>query len=258
MPVFDFGGWPQVHAAMPGLRILVTMTHPGNLDHRDELHAALVVELYDMVKDDPNAWVHKPATAAIELLLGARHLGGSRKEVLLRAHEAARRGSVAGEVLIIISQLTEHGQHGSVNKACHVLAEAGAAGKATSGGILIPFENRTSLRNNAWIPYRCVAHYWAAHNLMWNLCWHQAPGSAQPHVTWYEEASDFEKFLIMVEAFRRWGEGHIPHARHKAQVPTLVPKETWRIPPGIALPEEHLTPPPLSSWYAQYIRTYHV
>jgi hypothetical protein len=145
MPIFDFGGYPQVPAVLPGLRVLATMNYPDDLDRRAELHATLVVDLFNMAKDDSNSGLHSRTTESLEIILGARHLGGSREEVLGRAREATCRGSVAGELLIILSQLAKHAQRGSVNKACHVLAKAGGAGKATSGGMLIPFENRTAI-----------------------------------------------------------------------------------------------------------------
>jgi hypothetical protein len=255
MPTFDLGGWPQVHAVVPGFRILATMYYPVDRDLRAELHATLVATFYNTVRADPNAWTREPTMMEMYPLFHARHVGGNQIEVFQRAREVACRGSVAGEVLIIMSQLAEHEQRGSVNKACHVLAEAGAAGKATSGGVLIPFKNRTALRNHAWIPYRCVTHLWAAHNLMWNFRRSEGPGDAPPQITWYERASDFERFLVIAEAFRKWGEGHIAYPS-PTQVPTLPPDETWRLPAGMALPEKHLTPPPLESWYAQYLRTY--
>jgi hypothetical protein len=121
MPIFDLGGWPQVHALVPGLRILATMYYPVDRDGRAELHATLVATFYDAIRDDPTAWTREPTMMEVYPIFHARHVGGNQKEVFERAREVACRGSIAGEPLIIIRQMAEHGQRGSVNKACDIL-----------------------------------------------------------------------------------------------------------------------------------------
>src|SRR5215510_2169958 len=97
IPIVDLEGWPQVHATLPGFRILATMLYPHDADRHAELHATLVAAFYATIRDKPDAWTQQPTTAALEILLDARHLGGSQGAVLQRAREVACRGSVAGE-----------------------------------------------------------------------------------------------------------------------------------------------------------------
>jgi hypothetical protein len=78
MPIFDLGGWPQIHAAVPGFRSLATMYYPVDGDRRAELHATLVGTFYDTIRDDPNAWTREPTIAEMHPLFHARHFGGSR------------------------------------------------------------------------------------------------------------------------------------------------------------------------------------
>jgi hypothetical protein len=215
MLTFDLGGWPQVHAAVPGFRIQATMYYPVDGERRAELHTTLAVAFYDTARNDPNAWTREPTTMEMYPLFHARHLGGSQEEVFQRAREAACRGSVAGEALIIIRQMGEHGQAGSVNKACDILAKAGKAGRLTGSHSQIRYANSKALRAEAWVPYRGVAHLWAAHNLMWSFRWNETPDGERPSLSWYEHSSDLERFLAIAEDFRQWAEGYIPHARHK-------------------------------------------
>jgi hypothetical protein len=156
----------------------------------------------------------------------------------------ACRGSVAGEALIIIRQLAEHGQSGSVSKACDILAKAGKARKLTGGHREIRYANSKALRTEAWVPYRSVAHLWAAHNLMWSFRWNETPDGERPSLSWYEHSSDLERSLAVAEDLRQWAEGYIPRARHKEQAPILSPGETWRIPAETPLPAVCLTLPP--------------
>jgi hypothetical protein len=256
MPTFDLTGWSETHAAASGLRILATMIHPTDEDLRTELHAALIAALYDVIRDDPDAWTREPTIEVVYPLLLARHLGGSKEEVFQRARDATRRGSVAGEALIIIRQMAEHGQAGSVNKACDILARAGRAGRLTGGHVQIPFANSMSLRTQAWVPYRSVAHLWAAHNMMWSSCRNAAPDGERPPVSWYERSPDLERFLAIAEDFRRWREGYIPPARQKEQESILRPIETWRIPAEVSLPAGRLVLSPLDPYYQRLLQTY--
>ncbi len=256
MPTFDLGGWPQVHAAVAGFRIQATMLYPTDVKRREELHATMVFTFYDTIRDDPTAWDREPTSTELYPLYRARHLGGSQAEVVQRAREVARRGSVTGEALIIIRQMAQHGQDGSVNKACDILAKAGKAGRFTGGHTPIPYANSKALRAKAWVPYRSVAHLWGAHNLLWSFRWNETPDGERPRESWYKNSSDLEGFLDLAEDFRQWGEGFIPHARHKEVAPLLSPDETWRIPAETFLPKVPLTPPPLGPWYAQYLQTY--
>jgi hypothetical protein len=256
MPVLDLEGWPQVHATVPGFRILATMFYPSDANRRADLHATLVGTFYNTIRDDPHAWTREPTNTEMFPLFHARHLGGSQGEVFQRAREVAYRGSVAGEALIIIRQMAEYGQGGSVNKACDILAKAGKAGRLTGGHVQIRYANSKALRAEAWVPYRSVAHLWAAHNLMWSFRWNETPEGERPSPSWYEHSSDLERFLAIAEDFRQWAEGYIPHARHKEQAPILSPGETWHIPAETPLPKICLTPPPLGPWYEQFLQTY--
>jgi hypothetical protein len=185
-----------------------------------------------------------------------RHFGGSQAEVFQRAREVGCRGSVAGEALIIIRQMAEHGQRGSVNKACDILAKAGKAGRLTGGHMRIGFTNSKALRDKAWVPYRSVAHLWAAHNLMWSFRWNETPDGERPLMSWYEDRLDLERFLGIAEDFRQWAEAYIPHVGHQKGIPLLSPDGTWRIPTETFIQKAGLTPPPLGPWYEQYLQTY--
>src|SRR5262249_13496497 len=209
MPIFDLGGWPHVHAALPGYRILATMIYPQDDRSREELLATLVARFYAMTIDTPEAWTQPPSVAQVGLLLLARDRGGSQDDVFQGVHQVAPRGSVAGEALMLIRQMAAHGDEGSVNKACHILAQAGKAKRLTGGGMRIPFTNPTALRDNAWMPYRSVAHLWAAHNLMWNFRWAETPDGAPISITWYESTPDLERILALAENFRQWGETYL-------------------------------------------------
>jgi hypothetical protein len=152
--------------------------------------------------------------------------------------------------------MAEHGQGGSVNKACDILAKAGKAGRLTGGYMQIRFANSKALRAEAWVPYRSVAHLWAAHNLMWSFRWNETPDGERPSMSWYEDPSDLEWFLTIAEDFRQWAEAYTPHARHKEGAPLLSPNETWRIPAETPLLKVCITPPLLGPWYAQFLQTY--
>jgi hypothetical protein len=256
MPTFDLAGWPQVHAPVAGFRIMATMYYPVDGERRTELHATLAFTYYDTIRNDPSVWEQQPTLTELYPLFHVRHLGGSQAEVFQRAREVACRGSVAGEALIIIRQMAEHGQDGSVNKACDILAKAGKAGRLTGGHTLIPYANSKALRAEAWVPYRSVAHLWAAHNLLWSFRWNETPDGERPRASWYENSSDLERFLALAEDFRQWGEGYIPHARHKEVAPLLSPYETWRIPAETSVAKVCLTPPRLGPWYEQFLQTY--
>jgi hypothetical protein len=256
MPTFDLAGWSETHAAASGLRILATMIHPTDEDLRTELHAALIGALYDTIRNDPKAWRREPTIEAVYPLSLARHQGGSMEDVLKRAPDAANRGSVAGEALIITRQMAEDRQPGSVNKACDILAKSGNAGGLTGGHMRIPFANSMSLRTQAWVPYRSVAHLWAAHDLMWSSCWNAAPAGERPPVSWYEHSSDLEQFLRIAEDFRRWGGGYIPRARQTEQESILRPIETWRLPAEVSLPAGRLVLSPLDPYYQRLLQTY--
>ena len=236
MPVIDLGGWPHVHVNVPANRIRAVMTYPTDAARRAELHHTLAVEFFLSVKDRPSAWTQSPAPTQVEALLGVRHREASEDEVFQASCAASRRGSVAVEALIIIASLAQHHGGGSVNKACHILATGGRAGKATSGLVPIPYTNAKALRADAWVPYRGVAHLWAAHNLMTSFGLQQGSGDEHSRGSWWTQRGDFEKFLSLAETFRVWGESYIPHGRQK-EGPVLPPHETWCLPAGIPLPE---------------------
>jgi hypothetical protein len=134
--------------------------------------------------------------------------------------------------------------------------KAGKAGRLTGAHTQIPYANSKALRAEAWVPYRSVAHLWAAHNLMWSFRWNETPGGERPKASWYEHPSDLGWFLALAEDFRQWGQEYIPHARHKEHEAILRPIEIWRPPAETSLPAVSLTPPPLGPYYQQFLRTY--
>jgi hypothetical protein len=216
----------------------------------------MVFTFYDTIRDDPTAWEREPTSTELYPLYRARHLGGSQAEVVQRAREAACRGSVAGEALIITRQMAEHRQRGSVNKACDILAKAGGDGRLTGGHMPIRYTNSKALRAEAWVPYRSVAHLWAAHNLMWSFRWNETPDGEYPKLSWYQHPIDLERFLAIAEDFREWAEAYIPHAGQRKGAFLLSSNETWRISAEIPLPKSCITPPPLGTSYDKYLKTY--
>ena len=252
MPVFDLGGWPDVHACVPGFRILAIMIYPNDSARRLEFYEACRAGKYLTIWNVPSAWRSPPPQEAIIDVLQARHLGRSDAEIFEGTSKAAAgRGSVAGEVLIKISQMQTQEHNGSVNKACFLLAKGGKAGRQTSGGYPITFTNDNALRDQAWTPYRSVAHLWTAHNLMWNAPY---DGRHRPTITWYEDAPDLARFLARAEAYRRWGEHYTPHAQRS---PLLPPDEAWSVSAEITIPElEIASPAPLDAWEQEQLRTY--
>jgi hypothetical protein len=256
MPVIDLGGWPKVHHNIPANRIIAIMTYPSDEAHRAELHHTLAVAFYNVAKDDHTAWTRQPEPTQVYALLGVRHHEASDTAVFQTARTAWQRGSVAGDVLLLIATLARQHGGGSVNKACHILAEAGKAGDRTSGLFPIVYTTPKSMRNEAWTPYRSVAHLWAAQNLMENFRVQQEPLNDLPLMSWVTNRDEFERFLGFAEALRAWGESYIPHGRQR-EGPTLLPQETWRVPDEIPLSEEYsVAPPPLPPRYHGYLATY--
>jgi hypothetical protein len=256
MPVIDLAGWPHVHQNVPANRILALMMYPTDKAHRDELHHTLAVDFYLGAKDDLAAWQRQPEPTQVYALLGVRHHEASEMEVFQAMSKAWQRGSVAGDVLLFIASLARHHGGGSVNKACHILAKAGKAGGRTSGLIAIGYSTPKSIRNEAWTPYRSVAHFWAAANLIENFRVQQEPANERPLLHWVTTRDEFERFLGFAEAWRAWGESYIPHGRQK-DGPTLPPDEMWRVPDETFLSEAHsVSPPPLPLLYKRYLATY--
>jgi len=231
------------------------MTYPTNEARQAELHHTLAVDFYNGAKDDPTAWQRQPEPTQVQALLGGRHHEASDTEVFQMARTPWQRGSIAGEVLIVIASLAQHHGGGSVNKACHILAEAGKAGVLTSG-LASLYTHQKTIHKLAWEPYWSVAHLWAAHNLMQNFRVSEEARIAHPLRPWWTDRDGFTRFLGFAEAWRAWGESYIPHGRKKYG-PLLLPQETWRVPDGTPLSQEYAaTPPSLAPLYKKHHQTY--
>jgi hypothetical protein len=259
MPVFDFGDWPEVHTVYPGFRILATMVYPMDHTERQELYSALVAKFLENplnTPEDTDIWKRPPSISEVSGLLRARNQARASNDIFRQAQEKSKKGSVAGEALILIRQLAEHGHGGSIRTACEILAEAGKQRRLTMAGAPI-LVNATSLRDNAWSPYKPVAHLWTAHNILSLPTGKSFEEKSSPTRSWFEDRPAFEEFLALAEDFRDFGEKHVPHGRATASaergpMPTLLPTETWRVPDNVSLPPIDLSVPPISvPWYQQ-------
>lgn len=129
MPVFDFGDWPNVIAAVPGFPILATMCYPSKrkLVQREELHATLVAEFFLEAADNPTALQHPLSHRDVLPLLRARHQGRAAKAVFQAVKLTNYKGHIAGDVLGLLRWLQYHGHPSSVLKACPIQAELGVS-----------------------------------------------------------------------------------------------------------------------------------
>jgi hypothetical protein len=114
-----------------------------------------------------------------------------------------------------------------------------------------------SLRDNAWTPYKPVAHLWTAYNILSLPIGEGIEEELFPPGSWFQDKPAFEEFLAIAEDFRNFGERHVPHGRAKASaergpMPLLLPIETWRVPDHVILPHIDVSVPPISvPWYLQ-------
>lgn len=259
MPLLNCLDESMLCAGMAEFQLFTIMAYPTDEVSRAEFLDVLQAWLVELSRrpNHPVVWLRQPSPADFMQLLRRRDQGPAAQDVWRRAGDAYAKGSVAGEALMLIRQLTVHGPNrGSVNRACHILAEAGKASKWTSGCWPIPFRNPTSLRDKAWTPYKSVAHFWTAFNILVQERFQDGQGQPveYPIQQPLHDPEDFIILLTVAEEYRRFGETHIPHGQ---KIATLSPHETWQVPPDIALPPFTASIPPITtSWYLQAMSTY--
>jgi hypothetical protein len=262
MPVFDFGDWPQVTTAVPGYRILAMMYYPKNPLRREELYTTLAAGYVLREAEDFSAWLRPPTARDLFPLLKARHEGRDYTAVIRAMQLKQHQGTIAGEVLFLIRCITAHGSQGSVLKACYIQAELAKRAKDTGetavtlGMTRIKYTNAQALMEKAWTPYKDVAHFWTAHNLMVNTNMQRdVEGTLlMPGVRWFDAADAFREFLAIAESFRQFGENHIPPP---ADQPILNPSTTWRVPAYVQLPAfDPYDPHPLSQETKEALENY--
>ena len=238
------------------------MCYPKNSIRRHELHAALVAEYYLRVSEDPVAWSRPLSSEDLRPLLKARHEGRSFKEVVRTMRDTNQKGALAGAVLLMIRWVSAHGHQGSVLKACYIHAELAKRAKAIKGTAVtvgvteITHSTTQGTMEKAWSPYKTVAHFWAAYNVMRNQYMERdAEGVIVPPVDrWFEDTDAFLKFLAIAENFRRFGESYIPRP---AAEPVLAAHSTWRVPEHVHLPDVGpFEPPPLLPEIRDALKSY--
>ena len=85
----------------------------------------------------------------------------------------------------------------------------------------------------------------------------QAPGVELPREFNPSYLDSLPAFLALAENMRRFGEGLTTRARKEGEPkPILPPKETWKVPKGLALPEVGLRLPRLSERDVGELRGY--
>jgi hypothetical protein len=259
MPVFDLRDLADnITAAAPGLRVWATMIYPDDAPKRQVLETTLRTRYLRCAIDTPGFWVtNMPEVGELFRLLWARQEGPPASKVQENAWYPMTRGCLAGEVLWLLYWLVHNGEPGSVHKACYIRVEHAKQnnGRSDLTGLPMTFTSAKALLNQAWAPYKNVAHLWTAHVTQINARTTQnADGQFHlPSFTWFEVLDEFLQFLTIAESFRQFGEGHTPHAH---TTPLLSPQETWRVPLEILRAPWHEMAPPLPEEYRQILATY--
>ena len=257
MPCFDFLDESDLRAGMIGYQVMAHMAFPTDPLKRQEFKDVMnawFLKLADRPGNPLVVWRGDPSRAAISHLLHRRSSGPAEQQVLREVGTVVAKGLVAGEALILIQQLAINDpKRASVNKACHMLAAAGKAGQWVSGRMPIRYQNPKSLRDQAWTPYKSVAHLWAAHNILEQETYGEMDGTQKRRIVFFDP-KDTLLLLALAEEFRRFGETHIPHGQTGS---TLSPDETWQVPSDFLLPERSIDSSPITNpVYLHALSTY--
>jgi len=257
MPYFDFLDESDIRAGMIGFQVMAHMAFPTDPLKRQEFKDVMnawFLKLADRPGNPPVVWRGDPSMAAISQLLHRRSLGPAEQQVWREVGTVVAKGLVAGEALILIQQLAiDDPKRASVNKACHMLAAAGKAGQGVSGHMPIRYRNPKSLRDQAWTPYKSVAHLWAAHNILDQETYGEMEGTQKRRMVFFDPR-DTLLLLALAEEYRCFGETHIPHGQTGS---TLSPDETWQVPSDFPLPERPIDVSPITNpVHLQALRTY--
>lgn len=233
MPELDFLAYRTL-PAFAGAQVQAVMLHPDDADARENLMKLFVANMLSQHNDLARI-VQIPQVA--HLLRRVLADPPPTEEVQRRATHAGYGGPVAGDILVLVWQMEQHGIRGSLNKAIEqvLVGEGDARGiyydYTDADGKPIPC-NRKDVWN-AWRAYKTVAHLWAIAQIA------EAEGVYETLTT----SEDLLRFLAYAEAFRHFGETLVPHAR---TTPLLNPATTWTVPAHIPLPLVTLGPIPLS------------
>ena len=149
------GGWGPLTDWDRDTVVSPMMFHPYNAEWREELQAYFMAEwLIDLGPEGIKEHVDLITPSRLQTW---RHTPA--EEVHRRALREARRGSVAGEVLLTIRRQYESGHAGSVGKAMYLLTHTYTELYATDK--TWP-KSRSSIAE-AWTQFKPVAHLWAAY-----------------------------------------------------------------------------------------------
>jgi hypothetical protein len=236
MPELELTAYPTL-STWAGTQVLAVMLYPSDPEARQHLLAVSAAKMLAQADLAGLAQTAQGVTLLRDVLTSAAD-APSAVEVQHRAAQmAGYAGPVAGDILLLVWQMEQHGLRGSLNKAIEkVLVGEGPAqgvyyGYADADGKPVPC-NRKDVWN-AWRSYKSVAHLWTVAHIA------EAEGMLKQVLS-----HDLLRFLAYAEAFRDFGENLTPHARKE---PLLNPAETWKVPAHFPLPPVTLHPLPLHS-----------
>jgi hypothetical protein len=219
--------------------VYASMAHPQNELHRDEFVASLITRV--MTEENCEFEIETPVSV-LRVLLNAPSL----EEIVKRASDAARKGSVAGDLLCFVAEMCMTGcDRPSIRKAIYMTE--GYFSNALDGHGK-EFSAKRSFIYECWKEYKSVAHLWAAKR----VCL-LSPSMPSLYETLFGD--DLAKFLAFAEAFRIFGENYIqPYT--KPCEPLLPHQETWKVPEGFTLPKVNLWIEELPEWMIERLKTY--
>lgn len=234
-------------SSFDALVVYAAMAHPSDECYRDEFLAAMVARCLLEAADENKEDIEIPASI-VRILLNAP----SYEDIVERATNSAKKGSIAGDILDYIAQMhfTGHKQP-SVRKAVYVAedylsnAVNGYGEKSGSSNIFI---------YKCWDEYKTVAHLWAAFRVR------QFASQQQKNNGFFnlEEplCGDYlDKFLTVAEVFRIFGEGFAPPIVKSHE--SLLPKdETWKVPESYSLPNVYLSIQDMPDWIVKRLKGY--
>lgn len=246
MPLLPLERWGTEQAEWAWLDIFAVMIYPdeGRSRERREFIIHMCAKLISAGVEHPNPDTKKAATSiGMDFLVrgGLRFLQGSPSwdKVLKKWQHDSRPGQIAGGLLMLIMLLEQHNLQGSLGKAVHIWKRYPSS----------VFSDRRNVPESpgalykAWTAYKPVVHLWAAYRAL--------VGSGRHFPNFTEEVI---ALLSLSEAYRKFGEQYIPHAR---STPLLPPEAVWRVPGGFPTFHVQWAPPrPLTEIEQDALATY--
>lgn len=244
------------------LRVHAFMAHPRSEELRHQflarMHERVAAEMEPEL--EAQAPVEAPpgfvgAVVGMQLGQWLRELGGfqrlagapSAQDVSERFFGNVWPGSLAGDILIYLHQMSLSGIKPSINKAIAITVDF-LVGATTAAGSHGKGGSERYLREQ-WAEFKPVAHLWAAFRATFFT---NREGGNLPGPT---EESGLPFFLAFAEWFAEVGLSIYPHGRKQ---PILDNSELWRVPASVKArwPPIQFESEPLPDWALEVLSRY--